>query len=99
MSGQPDSGMDPVGWFIATTHSLLGHDKTAACIGVPAGDRQHCLICQYEQRRDPRKHQAVIEAIGHPGSSGYSARRGTQIPGSGDNGRPGSFRHPQRRGK
>lgn len=69
MSGQPDSGMDPVGWFIATMHSLLGHDKTAAVIGAPAGSRQHCLICQYEQSRDSRKRQAVIEAIGHPGSS------------------------------
>jgi hypothetical protein len=32
-------------------------------MGVPAGDKQYCLICQYEQRPDDAKRQAVIRAL------------------------------------
>lgn len=40
--------MDTLGWFIATTHQLLGHDKTAHVLGEPPGDKTACLICRYE---------------------------------------------------
>ena len=36
--------MDPIGWYIATLHSLLGHDKTAAVLGQPAGGKDQCVI-------------------------------------------------------
>jgi hypothetical protein len=45
--------MDTIGRFIATLHNLLGHDKAAAAMGVPAGDKRQCLICQYEQYPGP----------------------------------------------
>ncbi len=63
MSEQPGRGLDRIGWYIATMHSLLGHDKTAVFIGAPIGDRENCLICQYEQSPDARKKQAVIDAL------------------------------------
>ena len=61
--------MDSIGWFIATTHQLLGHDKAAAVIGEPPGDKASCLLCQYEQA--PGADQAVLrqgvyDAIGSP---------------------------------
>ena len=55
--------MDPIGWFIATLHNLLGHDTAAAFLGQPAGDRRLCVICQYEQAPDDLKRQAVIRAL------------------------------------
>jgi len=57
------AGLDLIGWYIATLHSLIGHDKAASFIGAPIGDRQHCLICQYEHSPDDRKRQAVIDAL------------------------------------
>lgn len=63
---RPRRGLDPIGWFIATTHSLLGHDKTAALLGQPPGDKGDCLICAYERRPTPESRQAVIDAIGRP---------------------------------
>ena len=45
--------MDTIGWYVATMHSLLGHDKTAAFIGQPPGDKDTCLICQYERYPGP----------------------------------------------
>jgi hypothetical protein len=56
--------MDRIGWFIATSHLLLGHDKAAAFLGVPLGDRSTCLLCQYEDNPTPARRQAVIDAIG-----------------------------------
>jgi len=56
--------MDTIGWFIATSHSLLGHDKTAMLIGQPIGDRAGCLLCQYEADPCPERKQAVISVIG-----------------------------------
>lgn len=55
--------MDTFGWFIATLHQFLGHDKAAAFIGVPAGDKDACLICQYEAHPSEAGRQAVIEAL------------------------------------
>jgi hypothetical protein len=58
------TGLDSIGWMIATTHQLLGHDKAAAALGVPAGDKDTCLICAYEAEPTEERRQAVIDAIG-----------------------------------
>lgn len=55
--------MDPIGWFIATLHQVLGHDKTAAVIGATPGDKDACLICQYERHPSDTTRQAVIRAL------------------------------------
>ncbi len=55
--------MDTIGWFIATTHGLLGHDKTAAILGQPPGNREHCLMCQYDRHPSKEARQAVIRAL------------------------------------
>lgn len=55
--------MDSIGWYIATLHSLLGHDKAAAVLGQPAGDKTACLICQYEARPTEEARQRVVEAL------------------------------------
>jgi len=55
--------MDIIGWYIATMHNLLGHDTSAAFIGVPAGDKRACVICQYEKAPDDLTRQAVIRAL------------------------------------
>jgi hypothetical protein len=60
------SGLDPIGWFIANLHQLIGHDKAAAVCGVPAGDKTYCLICQHEANPTPDSRQAVIDALGRP---------------------------------
>ena len=56
--------MDAIGWMIANLHSLLGHDKAAAVLGQPPGDKTACLICAYERDPTPARKQAVIEALG-----------------------------------
>jgi hypothetical protein len=56
--------VDPIGAFIANLHHLLGHDKAAQIIGVPAGDQASCLLCQYEALPTQQARQAVIDAIG-----------------------------------
>jgi hypothetical protein len=61
--------VDPIGWYIATTHQLLGHDKAAAVLGQPAGDKAACLLCQYERApgdEQRRMRPAVEAAIGRP---------------------------------
>lgn len=60
--------MDPIGWFIATTHQLLGHDKTAAITGNPedAGRQAECVICQYEADPTPERKAAVEAALSPP---------------------------------
>lgn len=55
--------LDVLGWFIATLHELIGHDKAAAVIGQPPGDKAACLICVYERERTPEAKAAVIEAL------------------------------------
>ena len=56
--------MDPIGVFIATLHQTIGHDKAAAFIGVPAGDKAACLLCQYEKAPGQPERVAVEQAIG-----------------------------------
>ncbi len=56
--------MDAIGLFIARLHNLLGHDTAAAFMGVLAGDRAACLLCQYERRPTEEGRQAVMAAIG-----------------------------------
>jgi|HubBroStandDraft_1064217.scaffolds.fasta_scaffold2739380_2 hypothetical protein len=55
--------MDPIGWFIATLHSLAGHDVVQAAVGGPVYDRRTCLLCEYERAPDDLKRQAVIRAL------------------------------------
>jgi hypothetical protein len=55
--------MDPIGVFITRLHRQLGHDKAAAYIGVPAGDKQDCLLCDYEENPDERRRQDVTDAL------------------------------------
>jgi hypothetical protein len=55
--------MDAFGWFIATSHHLLGHDQTAALIRQPPGNREDCLICQYEHDPTEERKQAVLRAL------------------------------------
>lgn len=55
--------LDPIGWFIVTTHQLLGHDKTAAVLGVPVGDRACCLICASERHPTDETRALVAAAL------------------------------------
>ncbi len=55
--------MDAIGWFIATTHQLLGHDHAAAVIGQPPGDRDACLLCKDDREHTEETRQAVIHAL------------------------------------
>lgn len=59
--------MDTIGWFIATTHGLLGHDTTAAYLGQPPGDRTRCVLCAYERQPDAEHRAAVLTAL-RPGT-------------------------------
>ena len=59
------AGPDTIGWFIATLHSQLGHDKAAAVIGQPpgdgaAGEAHHAVILG-------RPHQVRDARLQHPG--------------------------------
>ena len=58
--------MDVIGWFIATSHNLLGHDKTAALIGAPPGDRAACVMCKADREPTEANRAAVERAIGGP---------------------------------
>lgn len=55
--------MDPIGWYIATIHSLLGHAKAAVAMGVPAGDEDDCLICRYERSLSAEDRESVLRAL------------------------------------
>jgi hypothetical protein len=55
--------MDRIGWYIATLHSLVGHNTAARYLGQPAGDRSECIICRYEQHPTSESRQAVIDAL------------------------------------
>lgn len=61
--------MDPVGRLIASLHNVLGHDKAAAYLGVPAGDKRDCLICAYEACPDDLARQRVIRALAPPATT------------------------------
>ena len=54
--------MDAIGVFIATCHQILGHDKTAALIGMPPYNKKTCVLCLYERGKATK--QQVIAAIG-----------------------------------
>lgn len=58
------AGLDPIGWYIATSHQLLGHDKTAALIGSAPGDRAACVLCAYEADPTAEARHAVVAAVG-----------------------------------
>lgn len=64
--------LDHVGWFIATMHSLVGHDTTAAFCGQPPGDRSACVICAYERQPTAARKRAVIEALAPPAERTYT---------------------------
>lgn len=55
--------MDPIGWYIATLHSILGHDTAARVIGEPAGDRSACVICRYDREPTTENRKAVEQAL------------------------------------
>lgn len=57
--------MDTIGWFIATLHQTLGHDKAAAAIGVAPYNKNTCILCLFE--RGEATKDEVIAAIGVPG--------------------------------
>lgn len=43
--------MDAIDAFIATIHQWMGHDKAAAFLGQPPGDKSQCTLCHPELRR------------------------------------------------
>jgi hypothetical protein len=55
---------DTVGWLIGNLHQLLGHDKAAAVLGVPVGDKAACLLCRYEREPTEVNRQAAERALG-----------------------------------
>jgi hypothetical protein len=55
--------VDAIGWFIATTHELLGHEKAAAVMGVPVGDAAACVICRFERTRSSEDRQVVLALL------------------------------------
>lgn len=65
--------MDAIGAFIGNLHQTLGHDKTAAYLGQPPGDRAEYLLCAYEQQPDDEHRAAVVTAIGNTRSDMITA--------------------------
>jgi hypothetical protein len=57
------SGLDLIGWYIATLHQLIGHDAAAASIGAPAGGKDSCVICRYESDPTQARREAVYAAL------------------------------------
>jgi hypothetical protein len=55
--------MDPIAWFIATLHSISGHDVTAALTGTGPDDKASCVLCRFERDPSTANQQAVIEAL------------------------------------
>jgi hypothetical protein len=55
--------VDSIGWFIATLHTLTGHDAAADLIGAARGDHAACLICQYENDPTDARRAAVVHAL------------------------------------
>jgi len=54
--------LDAIGWYIATLHQMLGHQKAAAVIGEDGGDPTQCILCQYDKGEATK--DEVIERIG-----------------------------------
>jgi hypothetical protein len=70
--------MDPIGWFIATLHQMLGHDKARMVVGAVSGpDEADCLLCEYETDPTPERKARVVAAIG----KGAPDASGTDQPG------------------
>lgn len=55
--------MDTIGWFIANLHQLIGHDKAATVLMVPAGDKTYCVLCAYEANPNDLTRAAVKRAL------------------------------------
>lgn len=51
--------MDRIGWYIATIHQLLGHDKAAFVLGVDPDDKAACVICIYEREPTPERKRTI----------------------------------------
>ena len=47
-----------VDWCIYNLHLMLGHDKTAAVLGVAPGDKMDCAHCQAD-RGEITRQQAI----------------------------------------
>jgi hypothetical protein len=58
--------MDPIAIFIARLHNLLGHDKAAAVLGGPVGDKRACVLCWYERNPTIERQRVVVSRIGTP---------------------------------
>lgn len=56
--------MDTIGWFIATLHQIMGHDKAAAVLGQAPYNKNMCILCQYERGDAGITKQMVIDRIG-----------------------------------
>ena len=54
--------MDTIGWYLATLHQLVGHDKARQIVNGIDGDPKFCILCQYEKGAASKAD--VIEAIG-----------------------------------
>lgn len=54
--------MDAIGWYIATLHGLLGHDKAAAYLGQATYNVETCVLCLFERGKATR--EEVINRIG-----------------------------------
>ncbi len=61
--------MDLIGWYLATMHSIVGHDTTARFIGAPTGDRAECVICRYDRNPTAENRRAVEQALSRPGGT------------------------------
>lgn len=54
--------MDVLGFYIATLHQMLGHDKAAAVLGQAPYNKNACILCLYEKGEATKAD--VIEAVG-----------------------------------
>jgi len=59
----PIPGLDSIGWYIATTHQILGHAKASVVLGVDPGDPAECAICKYEATHSEADRVAVLVAL------------------------------------
>jgi len=55
--------VDAIGALIGSLHQMLGHDKAAAVLGVPAGDKACCLLCRYEANPTAANRGAAERAL------------------------------------
>ena len=69
--------MDTIGWFIATLHQMLGHDKAATFLGEPPLDKRMCILCIYE-----KGHATQDEVIAQIGTADAASTSSTNEKGS-----------------